>query len=66
LDFDSIESKEIDSKSYIAVYKKQSFKAILIIKQTKAYNEGGFYKGTLQIIGNKINSTFKVHGQSGC
>ena len=63
---DSSESKEINDKSYIAVYKGQNYKAILTIKQEKSYDEGGFYSGTLQIIGDKINVTFKVHGESGC
>jgi|SRR5450432_849313 hypothetical protein len=63
---DSFESKEINDKSYIAVYKGQYYKAILTIKQTKSYDEGGFFSGTLQIIGEKINATFKVHGESGC
>lgn len=63
---DSIESKEINDKSYIAVYKSQNFKVVLTIKQTKTYDEGGAYSGTLQIIGDKINTTIKVHGESGC
>jgi hypothetical protein len=62
----SIESKEINDKSYIAVYKGQDYKAVLTIKQAKTYDEGGFYSGTLQIIGDKINATFKVHGEAGC
>jgi hypothetical protein len=63
---DSIESKEINAKSYVAVYKGQYYKAVLTIKQTKSYDEGGLYDGTLQIIGDKINVLFKVHGESGC
>jgi hypothetical protein len=66
LNRDTTESKEISDKSYIAVYKGQGYKAILKIKQTKTYDEGGFYSGTLQVIGDKINATFKVHGEAGC
>ena len=66
LKIDTIESKVINDKSYIAVYKGQDFKAVLTIKKIKTYDEGGTYSGTLQIIGNKINTTFKVHGESGC
>jgi hypothetical protein len=63
---DPVESKEINAKNYIAVYKGHDYKAVLKIKQTKAYDEGGAYSGTLQIIGKKINTTFKVHGEEGC
>jgi hypothetical protein len=63
---DTTESKETSDKSYIAVYKGQGYKAILTIKQTEAYDEGGFYTGTLQIIGDKVKATFKVHGEAGC
>jgi hypothetical protein len=63
---DSLESKEINDKSYIAVYKGHYYKAVLKIKQTKTYDEGGSYSGTLQIIGKNINRTFKVHGEAGC
>ena len=63
---DTTESKEINGKSYIAVYKCRDYKAVLTIKQTKTYDEGGAYSGTLQIIGEKINTTFKVHGEAGC
>jgi hypothetical protein len=38
----------------------------LKIKQTKTYDEGGAYSGTLQIIGKNINTIFKVHGEAGC
>lgn len=63
---DSSESKEINNKSYLAVYKSRDYKAILTVKQSKSFDEGGFYSGTLQIIGDKLNTTFKVHGESGC
>jgi hypothetical protein len=66
LNKDTTESKENNDKSYIAVYKGQGYKAVLTIKQTKTYDEGGFYSGTLQIIGDKIKATFKVHGEAGC
>jgi hypothetical protein len=63
---DSSESKEINNKSYLAVYKSRDYKAILTVKQSKSFDEGGIYFGTLQIIGDKLNTTFKVHGESGC
>lgn len=66
LNKDITESKEINEKSYIAVYKGQGYEAILTVKQTKTYDEGGFYSGTLQIIRDKIKVTFKVHGEAGC
>jgi len=66
LNRDMIESQEINDKNYIAVYEGQGYKAILSLKQKKANDEGGFYTGTLQITGNKVNVTFKVHGQVGC
>jgi hypothetical protein len=50
----------------MAVYKDRDYKAVLTIKKTKTYDEGGSYSGTLQIIGEKINATFKVHGEAGC
>jgi hypothetical protein len=63
---DTIESKEINAKSYVAVYSGHGYKAILTVKQTTTYDEGGFYIGTLQIIGDKKKATFKVHGEAGC
>jgi hypothetical protein len=63
---DIAESKEINVKSYIAVYNGQGYKAVLTVNQVKAYDEGGFYSGTLQVTGEMINATFKVHGQAGC
>lgn len=66
LNRDKTESKNITDKSYIATYEGQGYKAVLKIKQTKAYDEGGFYTGTLQITGDKIKATFKVHGEAGC
>ncbi|HYK56850.1 MAG TPA: hypothetical protein VEV15_10310, partial [Flavisolibacter sp.] len=52
LNRDTTESKEINDKSYIAVYQGEGYKAILKVKQTKTYDEGGFYSGTLQVIGD--------------
>lgn len=66
LNKDTTESKEINDKSYKAVYKGQGYKAILTVKQTRTYDEGGFYSGTLEIIGDKVRATFKVHGETGC
>jgi hypothetical protein len=66
LNRDTTESKEINDKSYEAVYRGQGYKAILKVNQTKTYDEGGFYSGTLEIIGDKKRATFKVHGEAGC
>ncbi|MFI5205411.1 MAG: hypothetical protein ACHQVK_00565 [Candidatus Paceibacterales bacterium] len=63
---DTIESQEINNNSYIAVYKNQNYKAVLNIKKTKSYDEGGLYSGTLQLISDKINTLFKVRGEAGC
>jgi hypothetical protein len=38
------ESKEINDKSYKAVYKGQDYKAILKVKQTKTYDESFNFK----------------------
>src|SRR5258705_8637226 len=37
---DTIESKIINNKSYIAVYKSQDYKAVLKVNKTKSYDEG--------------------------
>jgi hypothetical protein len=66
LNRDTTESREINDKSYEAVYKGQGYKAVLKVKQTQTYDEGGFYSGTLEIIGDKKRVTFKVHGEAGC
>jgi hypothetical protein len=66
LNMDSTVSKEINDEMYIAVYKNQNYKAVLTVKKSKTYDEGGFYTGTLEIISDKINTVFKVHGESGC
>ena len=63
---DVIESKEINTKSYKSVYSGLGYKAILTIKKTKTYDEVSLYTGTLQIISNNLNATFKVHGETGC
>lgn len=66
LNIDKEESREINETSYISVYKGDGYKAILNITQTKAYDEGGFYSGTLQIIHGDKTVTFHVHGEAGC
>lgn len=66
LNKDTTESKEINDKSYIAVYRGQGYKAVLTVKKTKNYDEGGFYSGTLQIVGDNFKAIFKVHGEAGC
>lgn len=63
---DTTENKVINDKSYITFYKGQGYKAVLSVKQTQAYDEGGFYSGTLQIIIGNKEATFNVHGEAGC
>ena len=63
---DSVASKTINNKNYISVYKGHGYKAILTVRETEAFDEGGFYKGTLQIISDKTFVMFKVKGQVGC
>lgn len=62
----SKESKEIDDKTYIAVYEGEGYKAILNMRQTKAYDEGGFYTGNLEISKDGKRSVIAVHGEAGC
>ncbi|MFL5741152.1 MAG: hypothetical protein ACJ75B_13095 [Flavisolibacter sp.] len=66
LKHDSTESREINDKKYIAVYKGEGYKVVLTMKQTKTYDEGGFYSGTMEISFGKKTSIFKIHGDSGC
>ncbi|MDE3237139.1 MAG: hypothetical protein KGO81_14400 [Bacteroidota bacterium] len=66
LNKDTAESKEINDKNYIAVYKGQGYKAKLTVKEEKASDEGGFYSGTLEITNDKMKVIFKVHGDAGC
>jgi len=63
---DSVASKTINDKNYIAVYKGHGYRAILTVRETETYDEGGFYKGTLQIFSDKTFVMFKVKGQVGC
>jgi len=63
---DSAASKTINDKSYISVYKGHGYKAILTVRETEAHDEGGFYKGTLQIFSDKTFVMFKVKGEVGC
>lgn len=66
LNKDTVESRDMPDKSYIAIYEGHGYKAVLNVILTKKYDEGGFYLGALQITGDKIKATFKVHGTSGC
>ena len=66
LNKDSSESKDLSDKEYISVYKNRKYKAILRVKQIKAYDEVAFYQGSLEVISEGFKRTFKVHGQSGC
>lgn len=60
------ESKEIDEKTYVAVYEGEGYKAILKVRQTKGYDEGGFYTGNLEIMEKGKSSVIAVHGETGC
>lgn len=66
LNRDSLASKEISEGSFITIFKGNGYKAILKAQKIKSYDEGGLYKGTLQITGDKVKAIFKVHGESGC
>jgi hypothetical protein len=63
---DTVESKEISKTNYIDVYRGGGYKVILKLKIVKQYEEAADYKGTLQVTGNKAESTFKIHGTGGC
>lgn len=63
---DTAESKEINETNYIDVYRGGGYKVILKLKIVKQYDEAADYKGTLQVTGNKAESTFKIHGVGGC
>jgi hypothetical protein len=63
---DSVASKIISDKSYISVYKGQGYRAVLTLKEKEAHDEGGFYRGTLQIFSDKVFVMFKVKGEVGC
>ena len=66
LNRDSLESKEISEGSFISIFKGNGYKAILKVQKIKSYDEGGMYKGSLQITGDKVKAIFKVRGESGC
>jgi hypothetical protein len=63
---DKTASKEIDTKNYIAVYSGEGYKVILTLNQVIAYDEGGFYNGTLEITRGNKSLKYPVHGESGC
>jgi hypothetical protein len=66
LKLDSLESKAPSDDHFTSVYKGKGYKAILKVNRVKAYDEGGLYKGTLEIISGGSKTIFKVHGESGC
>jgi hypothetical protein len=66
LNKDNKQSRELSKDSYIEVFKTKGYKAILRVKKLKTYDEGGFYKGTLEMISDPIRAIFKVHGEAGC
>ena len=63
---DSKASNENNDKNYISVYHGGGYKVTLKLKVVEQYEEAAMYKGTIQITGNKINATFKIHGVGGC
>ena len=63
---DSIASKVTNDDSYVAVYKGEGYRVVLTMKQTEAYDEGGFYAGTLLIITADKTESFNIHGEAGC
>lgn len=61
------ESRELDpGSSYVEVFEGSGYKTILTVQKTKSYGEGGFYKGTLEVIRGKERITLRVHGEMGC
>ncbi len=60
------ESREITPAHFISVFEGEGYKAILEARITEQYDEGGFYKGKLQIISQDQKVIYNVHGQSGC
>jgi hypothetical protein len=58
--------EETGDKKYVSVYEGNGYKAVLSVEQTKVYDEGGYYKGTLQISYGGQTYIYKVHGETGC
>lgn len=59
-------SKEITPSHFISVFEGNGYKATLEAKIAEQYDEGGFYKGTLEIAAGNEKQVIKVHGETGC
>ena len=65
---DTTQQEELDEHRLREVYRSKELKLTLSVTQTKMYDEGAFYEGTLEVIHHKfkIKKVIKVHGQTGC
>jgi len=67
---DTIESKLINDKEYVSVYKNNQYKVILNLLLKEAHDEGGIYKGKMIITRTEKNVKKSVektiHGECGC
>jgi hypothetical protein len=59
-------SKEITPDHFISVFEGSGLKVTLEAKIVDQYDEGGFYKGTLEIDTGTEKRVINVHGESGC
>lgn len=59
-------SQEITPDHFISVFEGSGFKATLEAKIADQYDEGGFYKGTLEILSGNEKLVINVHGETGC
>jgi hypothetical protein len=59
-------SRNLSDSSYIEVFEGNGYKAVLTVAKITGYDEGGFYKGTLEIAKGEMRNVLKVHGTSGC
>ncbi len=57
---------EVTDAHFISIFKGQGYSAVLEVKRTKKYDEGGFYKGTLKVVYGDEGSIFWVQGETGC
>lgn len=63
---DTIESKLINDKEYLSVYKNAEYKVKLNLSLEKSYDEGGIYQGKMTVIKGEKQIEKKVHGACGC
>lgn len=59
-------SKEVSPDHFISVFEGNGYKATLEAKIHEQYDEGGFYKGKLQIERDNEKLIINVHGETGC